>query len=166
MIDYDQLKTDIESGDINDRNIVCEIGKGGIYVSILKWLSDVAASVASIVTNTGSALITAINATTTAVNNVLTSSNNVAVNTLAIVNNTTPSVRSANTTLATSNGSVSTNSSTVIFYLSSDFNGTIDGVAVSPLITRQINYGANTGDLINAIPYTISAGSLLIVQVQ
>lgn len=57
MIDYEQLKEDIENGEVNDRNMVCEIGQQGWQVAILKWLSDIAAAVAALQTTVNSGLV-------------------------------------------------------------------------------------------------------------
>lgn len=73
--------------------------------------------------------------------------------------------RTATTTLATTNGSVAAGSKSVVFGVSADFSGTIDGVAVDPDNFASVPYVAPNQDTLEAIAYTVAAGSLLIVRI-
>ena len=142
MIDYTELKADIESGDINERNIMCEIGKGGFMVSVLKWLSDIALGV-------GATL----------------GANMLSILSLLQVRFNAPTISVIGTTVATGNGSVASGSRYVEIKASTDFTGTINGSTVNVAHFREFRFQSTQWDTLPAIPYTVSAGSLFITRI-
>lgn len=68
------------------------------------------------------------------------------------------------TTVAAS-GSVAAGAKTVEFHPSVDFTGTIDGVAYSGADWQVLGpFTADTGGTLDAIPYTVTAGSMNILK--
>lgn len=65
-----------------------------------------------------------------------------------------------NSNLRTGNGTVAANNRAVKFTTSSDFVGTINGVSRNA--SRSITFSPTPGKVLAAIPYTISAGSIII----
>lgn len=74
-------------------------------------------------------------------------------------------VRAATFTAATANGTVTGGSKEVTFIFGATFTGTVGGVAfTSTDVPLRITAGYN--DVLAAIPYTVAAGTVRIVQVK
>lgn len=143
MINFTNLKAGIEDGSINETNIDCYLrGKNGYWLSSLKWLSDAAAAGEGANLGDLETLLTTISTNTPAT-----------------------AQRTATTTLAVADGSSAAGARSVIFGVSSDFSGTIDGIAVDPAQFASVPYVAPDGDTLDAVAYTVAAGSLLIVRI-
>lgn len=156
MIDYTQLKADIESGAVNDRNIVCEIGKGGFMVSVLKWLSDVALGLGA---TAGAALTSIVTNTTTMVSSLATITAVLQTRILA------PAQGTVSTSVVTGSGSVAAGARHVEIIASTDFTGTINGATINPTHFREFSFPSAQWNTLPAIPYTITAGSLYITRI-
>lgn len=70
-------------------------------------------------------------------------------------------------TLATSSGTVAGNAKRVTLIFSSDFTGTVGGVAFAGATDSSVTFSADQpGDTLAAIAYTVTAGNVRIVRIQ
>lgn len=70
-------------------------------------------------------------------------------------------------TLATTSGTVAARAKSVTFIFSSDFVGTVKGVAFTGAADSSITLNTpQPGDVLSSIAYTVTAGSVRIVRTQ
>lgn len=82
------------------------------------------------------------------------------VNTVSVTSTPSGAAKTLTSIAPTTSGTVAAGKGSVSFLSSSDFVGTVNGVAFPANSPKSI--AANPGDTINAIAYTISAGTLYI----
>lgn len=69
-------------------------------------------------------------------------------------------------TTATTSGTITAGARALLFVFSSDFTGTISGVAWSGATDASYSPPVQTGDTFAAITYTVTTGSVRIIQVR
>ncbi len=69
-------------------------------------------------------------------------------------------------TTVTTSGTVTQGCRKLTFIFSTNFTGTVLGVTYSGANDASISYDAPTGDIIKAVPYTVTAGNIRIIDIR